>query len=198
MIKSLTGFRTVTSWLLFLTLAGLVHICAVLWMAATGNNRMLAVATETPPINTFRVHPPVTPVNQPLPFIMPEGYYAICAFDLSERPLRVSAFLPERGWTFSIHAEDGAGFYYAPGSSDDTRTVSLDVLPPGDELNGLEITAAPGDLKIAQITSPTVRGLAVVKAPAFGKSYTATSIEQLQRSGCQSVGRPNTRVTNAG
>jgi uncharacterized membrane protein len=160
MIKTLTSFRSISSWLLFATLVGIVHILAVLWMSATNGNAKLASVLERGPLNTFRIQPPLEPANQPVPFILPEGHYAICAFDLAQRPVRISAILPDAGWTFSIHAEDGAGYYYAPGSSDGERRIVLDLMPPGDELNGLELAASPRDLQIVKITSPTTRGLA--------------------------------------
>lgn len=195
MIKVLTSFRTPASWLLFLTLVGLVHIAAVIWMASTSTNALIARAVSRPPVNTFRIQPPLNPTNQPLPFIMPEGHYAICAFDLTDVPLRLSAYLPDAGWTFSLHAEDGSGYYYAPGSSDEARTIVMDLMPPGEELNALEMAASPQDLQIAKITSPSFRGLAVIKAPVIGLAYTANAIEQLQRSICEPIGRGRSRAS---
>lgn len=193
MLSQLTSFRTIASWALFICAAGVIHILTVLWYATTNHNDWLLSAAERPPVNAFRILPPLTPANQPLPFILPEYHYAFCNFDVAERPLRVSAYLPDKGWAVTMHTTDGAGFYFAPGDETAARTITLDLLPPGDALNGLELLASQDDMRIVKVAAPDVTGLIVVRAPALGHAYTAQAIEGLQRSVCRPVGRPTPR-----
>ncbi|MEM1306707.1 MAG: hypothetical protein AAGG99_04210, partial [Pseudomonadota bacterium] len=116
MASSLVDPRRPRTWLLFLLTIGLAHVVTVLVMARPGETAALGRLHAASPANAFNVLDPLTPANQPLPFLMPESVYAVCPFDVSTSPIRISALLPTEGWLLSLHALDGTSFYFAPGT----------------------------------------------------------------------------------
>lgn len=175
--------------MLFALIVALAHVLAVLSMAATGPTSEIKRFYRSAQKNQFTVLPPISPDTQPLPFMMPESVYAICPFDVSRMPVRLNVKLPDEGWQLSLHGLDGGSFYLAPGAPEEPLELTLDVVPSGDELNGLELAARPEDMKIAKVDAPASRGFAIIRAPIVGRAFIARAIAALDNSTCKPIGQ---------
>ncbi|RTL71286.1 MAG: DUF1254 domain-containing protein [Hyphomicrobiales bacterium] len=162
--------------------AGLVHIAVVFTTPRTSPAPALVRLKPLLPANKAVTMPAPTPAKQPFPFVMPEALYAFCRFDLSVDNLRVSAVLPEPGWTLSLHSAFGDNFYIMPGQQ--KRTDITFVIAPG--IASAEIGSSPrrfgsGDV---QIPAPTLEGIVMVRAPLKGLAYRAETEAMLARTSC--------------
>jgi len=186
--------RSPVFWTAWIVLALLSHVVATLWFAAPHPNGGLARFHASLPMNKPRVLDPLTPETQPIPFLMPQSFYAVCAYDLAANPLRVSVQLDGIGWALSLHDIDGNGYYFAPGSDDDRLALTLDIIAQDKRLNGLELAGRPNDIKVPKVIAPEHRGFVVVRAPLKGLAYRNRVITKLSDVRCRSVGlrRPPT------
>lgn len=167
--------------------AGLVHIAVVFTTPRTAPATAMVRLKPLLPVNRVTLLPSPVPAKQPLPYIMPEALYAFCRFDLSVDSLRVSAVLPEPGWTLSLHSALGDNFYVMPGQQ--KRTDIAFVVAPG--ITSAEIGGSPrrfGSSDI-QIPSPTLEGFVMVRAPLKGLAYRAETEAELARTSCSPVKR---------
>ncbi|MGF1648833.1 MAG: hypothetical protein ACFCUN_00100 [Hyphomicrobiaceae bacterium] len=173
----------------FILLTALSHILATLYLARERDSDALASLVAQLPINRMTIVEPQSPGREPIAFLMPEAHYAICPFDVAEQPLRVRMTMPDTGWLLSIHTMTGEGFYSAPGQADDELPIVVDVVPPGDALNGIELAARTRDLQTAKVIAPHAQGIVVVRAPILALSLEADTLKQLAGAACGAVGR---------
>lgn len=157
--------------------AAIVHIWATL--AATDQEVMpgYAALTANLPVNQITYLDPISPDNQPLPFLMPDTLYAICRFDTSEGSMRLKATLPEAGWSLSLHAPSGSNYYFVPGT--DQRVTSLDLIlqTAGAAFLTAPDPTSPGTVARPKVLLPNAHGIAVLRAPIKGLAYRRLSDE---------------------
>lgn len=170
-----------------LLVGGLAHIGMVMMATLNPPNSALKRMREQLPANRAQMLPAPIPGKQPLPYMVPDALYVICRYDLSVDSLRVSAALMERGWTLSLHSATGDNYYVMPGQA--KRTDVSFVIFPGT--GSIESGPAPrrfgsGDV---QITSPSLEGLVVMRAPLKGIAYRAETEAALAFTSCSPVKR---------
>lgn len=164
---------------------GILHIlttfAAPSLATATAYDR-LAIAL---PPNAMRVLPPITAGDQPLPFLAPDGRYAMCRFDARHGSVSVKAGLPGPGWSLALYNSDGTNFYTAVSPPGRRIEVSLLLTPGEDRFQGLT-PEARGERRVADttLTITADKGLAVIEAPDQGAAYAARNLEELKRAQC--------------
>jgi uncharacterized membrane protein len=172
-----------------LLLGGILHIGATLAVTALGPGNGFQRVRETLPVNRMVVLPPVAPGKEPLPFMVPDALYAMCRYSISDDPVAVSAALAEAGWTLSLHTPQGDNFYVMPATQLRRPEVSFVLVPGGDRYSD----HAPAPRRVnapgAQIPSPSLEGLVVVRAPLRGLAWRAEAEAQLRRASCATVKR---------
>ncbi len=170
-----------------LLVGGLVHIGMVMTATLNPQGSAFKRIREQLPVNRAQTLPAPIPGKQPLPYMVPDALYVLCRYDLSVDSLRISTSLMERGWTLSLHTAMGDNYYVMPGQA--KRTDVSFVIFPGT--GSMETGPAPrrfgsGDV---QITSPTLEGLVVVRAPLKGIAYRAETEAALAFTSCSPVKR---------
>lgn len=170
-----------------LLVGGLAHIGMVMMATLNPPNSALKRIREQLPVNRAQMLPAPIPGKQPLPYMTPDALYVFCRYDLSVDSLRVSAALMERGWTLSLHSAIGDNYYVMPGQA--KRTDVSFVIFPGT--GSVESGPAPrrfgsGDV---QITSPSLEGLVMMRAPLKGIAYRAETEAALAFTSCSPVKR---------
>jgi uncharacterized membrane protein len=179
-------WRTVAGALL---LGGVLHIAATLAVTALGPGNAFQRLRETLPANRMVILPPVAPGKEPLPFMVPDALYAMCRYDVSSTPVAVSAALADAGWTLSLHTPQGDNFYVMPAQQLRRPEVSFVVVPGGDRFAEYAPTARRASAPRSQITSPSLEGLVVVRAPLRGLAWRAKAETLLRRASCAAVTR---------
>ena len=184
-MKIITGL--IERWHIFasaLVLAAIVHICTTLIVPQFYRSDAYARLARNLPVDQFVILPQAQPKAQVLPFQTPDMRYAICSFDVSRGPVAIQAVLPEPGWTLALYAPNGDGFYAFPGTERRT-TLNLVVLPPGDLFLGPMTEARNHDPDLSHVTAPSVRGLAVIRAPLKGRTFADQTERELAQAACR-------------
>ena len=184
-MKSITGLMN--RWHLFasaLVLAAIVHICTTMVMPHLYRTDAFTRLVRNLPVDSFVILPQAQPKAQVLPFQTPDMRYAICSFNVGRGPVIIHAVLPEPGWTLSLYAPSGESFYSFP-ASDRRTTLNLVVLPPGDFFVGTMTEARSQDSDLAQITAPSQRGIAVIRAPLKGRTFIDQTERELAQAYCR-------------
>ena len=167
-----------------LVLAAIVHICTTLVMPNFYRTDAYARLARNLPVDQFVILPQAQPKAQVLPFQTPDMRYAICSFDVGRGPIAIHAVLPEPGWTVALYTPTGESFYAFPGS-DRRTTLNLVVLPPGDLFLGSMTEAKNHDPDLSHVTSPSRRGLAVIRAPLKGRTFVDQTERELAQAACR-------------
>lgn len=166
--------------------SAILHILATLATPSLTPSSGYSLLARGLPPNTMRILPPVTPAEQPLPFLSPDARYAVCRFDTRTGTVNLSAVLPDPGWLLALYSPDGANFFTSVGGPNRRPDVSI-LLVPGDETWRTASTATPSVAvtQEATLTIPANKGIAVIRAPDRGEAYRAKALAELKRANCQ-------------
>lgn len=175
------GMALVGQWRLLaaaLIAGAIVHILVTLSAAQIGEATSFQVLSRGLPVNEVAFGAPVTAKAQPLPFYNPDSLYSYCRYDASTTRIRVSAKLPDAGWSLSLHTPKGENFYFVAGSSRRISDINLVLEPPGNVFAHGNIEVSDSQTRIPVIKLPTVHGLVILKAPIKGLAYRRQIDEQ--------------------
>ena len=146
-------------------LGGIVHLVSVLALPRISTQDAYSRLTPMTKLNAVTALPLADPGNSPMPFMDPAFAMAICRYDLSDGPLKLTVPVSQAYTSVSFYTRNEIAYYAINDRSAGKRVIELDLMTeaqhedlPEDE----EITAA--DRLI--IDSPTTTGLIVLKALA--------------------------------
>ncbi|WP_315719293.1 MULTISPECIES: DUF1254 domain-containing protein [unclassified Bradyrhizobium] len=146
-------------------LGGVVHLVSVLALPRISTQDAYSRLTPMTKLNAVTPLPLADPGNSPMPFMDPAFAMAICRYDLSEGPLKLTVPVSQAYTSVSFYTRNEIAYYAINDRSAGKRVIELDLMTetqhedlPEDE----EVTAA--DRLI--IDSPTTTGLIVLKALA--------------------------------
>ena len=156
-------------WLLLLLggvlLGGVVHLATVIILPRTATQDAYARLTPIAPVNTVVALPLPSPEKAVMPFMDPAFASAVCRYDLSEGPLKLTVPVSPAYTSVSFYTRHDVAYYAINDRAAGRRVIELDLLTaaqheqvPGDE----EITAA--DRLIVE--SPTPTGVIAIRAMA--------------------------------
>ena len=153
-------------WLLGgLVLGGIVHLATVLVLPATATRDAYSRVAPITPVNAMVQLPSPTPASAVLPFMDPAFAAAVCRYDLTSAPLKLTAPVSPSYTSISFHTRTGVAYYAINDRAAGRRIVELDLMTTEQRANMPEeedVTAA--DRLIVE--SPTMTGLIVVRALA--------------------------------
>ena len=156
-------------WLLLLLggalLGGVVHLATVIILPRTATQDAYARLTPIAPVNTVVALPIPSPEKAVMPFMDPAFASAICRYDLSEGPLKVTVPVSPAYTSISFYTRYDVAYYAINDRAAGRRVIELDLMTaaqheqvPEDE----EITAAYRLI----VESPTPTGLIAIRAMA--------------------------------
>jgi len=157
--------RLLMTLLAGLLLGGLVHLVSVLALPRIASRDAYSRLSQMATVNTVRPLPTTDPGNAPIPFLDPGFAMAVCRYDLSSGPIKLTVPVSPSYTSVSFYTHDDLAYYAINDRSAGRRVIELDLMTeaqhaalPEDE----EVTAA--DRLI--VDSPTPTGLIVLKALA--------------------------------
>ena len=156
-------------WLLLLLggvlLGGVVHLATVIILPRTATQDAYARLTSIAPVNTVVALPLPSPEKAVMPFMDPAFASAVCRYDLSEGPLKLTVPVSPAYTSVSFYTRHDVAYYAINDRAAGRRVIELDLMTaaqheqvPEDE----EITAA--DRLIVE--SPTPTGVTAIRAMA--------------------------------
>ncbi len=165
-------------------LGGIVHLVTVLNLPQTATqdaySRLAAFASP----NAVAAVPPPAPASMVLPFTDPAFAAAVCRYDLSEGPLKLTVPVQTPYTSVSFYNRRGVSYYAINDRAAGRRVIELELMTaeqksqiPDDE----EVTAA--DRLIVE--SPTDTGLIMIRALAAEPSQMAQARKALSAARCE-------------
>jgi uncharacterized membrane protein len=159
----------VIRWLLLILggvlLGGIVHLATVIILPRTATQDAYARLTPIAPVNTVFALPAPTPEKAVMPFMDPAFASAVCRYDLSQGPLKLTVPVSPAYTSVSFYTRNDVAYYAINDRAAGRRVIELDLMTtaqhdqvPEDE----EVTAA--DRLIVE--SPTPTGLIAIRAMA--------------------------------
>ena len=156
-------------WLLLIfggaLLGGIVHLATVIILPRTATQDAYSRLTPIAPVNTVVALPAPSPEKAVMPFMDPAFTSAVCRYDLSKGPLKLTVPVSPAYTSISFYTRYDVAYYAINDRAAGRRVIELDLMTsaqhdqvPEDE----EVTAA--DRLIVE--SPTVTGLIAIRAMA--------------------------------
>jgi uncharacterized membrane protein len=146
-------------------LGGVVHLVSVLALPRIGTQDAYSRLTPITKLNAVTQLPSADPGNTLMPYLDPAFAVAVCRYDLSGGPLKLTVPVSQAYTSVSFYTRNEVAYYAINDRSAGKKVIELDLMTetqhsdlPEDE----EVTAA--DRLI--IDSPTTTGLIVLKALA--------------------------------
>ena len=136
-------------WLLLILggalLGGIVHLASVIILPRTATQDAYARLAPIAPVNSVVALPPPTPEKAVMPFMDPAFASAICLYDLSQGPLKLTVPVSPAYTSISFYTRNNVAYYAINDRAAGRRVIELDLMTtaqhdqvPEDE----EITAA--------------------------------------------------------
>ncbi|MFB9268811.1 DUF1254 domain-containing protein [Bradyrhizobium erythrophlei] len=157
--------RIVFTILAGVLLGGIVHLVSVLALPRIASQDAYSRLTPATKLNAVTQLPLAEPGNSPMPFMDPAFAMAICRYDLSGGPIKLTVPVSQAYTSVSFYTRNEVAYYAINDRSAGKKVIELDLMTeaqhnelPEDE----EVTAA--DRLI--IDSPTTTGLILLKALA--------------------------------
>jgi uncharacterized membrane protein len=157
----------VTRWLLW-TLAGIilgsiVHLATILALPRTASQDAYARLEPIAPVNTMTPIPRPTAAKALLPYMDPAFAVAVCRYDLSNGPMRLSAPVSQAYTSVTFYTRRGVAYYGINDRAAGRRTIELFLMTvPQHEAMPEEADVTAADRLI--IESPGTTGLIVLRA----------------------------------
>jgi uncharacterized membrane protein len=146
-------------------LGGVVHLATIIILPRTATHDAYARLEPIAPVNTVAALPLPKPDNATMPFMDPAFASAVCRYDLSNGPIKLTVPVSLAYTSISFYTRYDVAYYAINDRAAGRRVVELDLMTveqhnqmPEDE----DITAA--DRLIVE--SPTVTGVIAIRALA--------------------------------
>ncbi len=180
-----------------LFLGGIVHLVSVLTLPRIGTNDAYSRLEDDTKVNTVTALPLAEPGKAPMPFMDPAFASAVCRYDLSEGPIRLTVPVSMSYTSVSFYTDNDVAYYAINDRSAGRRVIELSLMTeeqhaalPEDE----DVTAA--DRLI--IDSPTEAGLIVLKALAAEPGLMPQAVASLAAARCEVAPPESTPAAGAG
>ncbi len=156
-------------WLLLLLggalLGGIVHLATVIILPHTATRDAYARLEPIAPVNTVTPLPAPAPDRATMPFMDPAFVTAICRYDLSQGPLKLTVPVSLAYTSVSFYTRHDVAYYAINDRAAGRRIIELELMTPEQRAQLPEeedVTAA--DRLIVE--SPTPTGLIAIRALA--------------------------------
>jgi uncharacterized membrane protein len=146
-------------------LGGVVHLVSVLALPRIATQDAYSRLTPMTKLNGVTVLPPADPSNTLMPYLDPAFATAVCRYDLSGGPIKLTVPVSQAYTSVSFYTRNEVAYYAINDRSAGKKVIELDLMTEAqhDELpEDEEVTSA--DRLI--IDSPSTTGLIVLKALA--------------------------------
>jgi uncharacterized membrane protein len=165
-------------------LGGIVHLVAVLVLPRTATQDAYTRLAPIAPVNTVAPIPQPSPQSETLPFMDPAFAAAVCRYDISNAPLKLTVPVTAAYTSVSFYTRRGISYYAINDRAAGRKVIELDLMTseqrsqlPEDE----EVTAA--DRLIVE--SPSDTGLIILRALAPEPGLMPTAQGALAKASCQ-------------
>lgn len=145
-------------------LGGIVHLASILVMPRAATQDAYA-RLATVPVNAVTPLPAPTPEQAVLPYMDPAFATAVCRYDLSGGPLKLTAPVSQAYTSVSFYTRRGVAYYAINDRAAGRRTIDLEVMTTAQR------SEVPDEEDVTRadrliVESPTDTGIIMLKALA--------------------------------
>ncbi|MGI9374055.1 MAG: DUF1254 domain-containing protein [Hyphomicrobiales bacterium] len=166
-----------------LLLAVAVHISTVFMVPRLEGGARVTKAMSGGDLNRLTVLTSEKDAQSILGIANPDLVYAVCPFDITQRPIFISAQVPGRYWSMSVYGEDGSTLYTLNDKQAGVQSFTAEL-----RLNGqnsiVPTQAVQGNSESLVIQSAFERGVVVFRAFAGESAQRQRAREQLSQTRC--------------
>jgi len=173
-------------WLIAgLLLGAIIHLVTILTLPQLSEHKAWDRIGSTYPINTMTILPPVSPDAQPLPFMAPDIRYAICRYNVKDKPLVVRTTLLNENWSIAVFGQQGDNVYTVSGANLRSNNVDIKIsFAKNDKLKfGIRQNQFVDSSIPVKVNAP--EGLVMVRAPILSKAYIDQAMTHLRMASCK-------------
>jgi uncharacterized membrane protein len=184
--------RLIATIIAGLVLGGIVHLVSVLALPRIASQDAYARLTPITRVNAVTELPPITPDKAPLPFLDPAFAMAVCRYDLSNGPIKLTVPVSQAYTAVSFYTRNEVAYYAINDRSAGRKVIELDLMTAAQHADLPEeedVTAA--DRLI--IDSPTPTGLIVMKALASEPGLMPQARAAMQAATCKVQTEPQAK-----
>jgi len=170
-----------------LMLGGIIHIVSVLWVPLTAENDSWTQMADFGPVNMLHS---ISSTPDGRPFLVdtdPSLRYAVCRYDLSNGPLRITGPVPLVYWSVALYDRRGLNYYALNDRLIAGRNITLWVATK-QQLLAIEPQSpetASNDERLL-LGAPGELGFAVFRVLVPGPSYEARVAQTFESTSCES------------
>jgi uncharacterized membrane protein len=146
-------------------LGGIVHLATIIILPSTATQDAYSRLAPTAPVDTVTAVPAPTPESAPMPFMDPAFASAVCRYDLSQGPIKLTVPVSLAYTSVSFYTREDVAYYAINDRAAGRRVIELNLMTAEQHAQvpeDAEITAA--DRLIVE--SPTLTGLIAIRALA--------------------------------
>jgi uncharacterized membrane protein len=170
-------------------LGGIVHLVTVLILPRTATQDAYARIAAIAGVNSVTPLPQPTPQNELMPYMDPAFATAVCRYDLTNGPIKLSVPVNAAYTSVSFYTRRGVAYYAINDRAAGRRIIELDLMT-GDQRAQLpedeDVTAA--DRLIVE--SPSTTGLILLRALAPEPGLMALARNALRAARCEPQSSP--------
>ncbi|WP_022719923.1 DUF1254 domain-containing protein [Rhodopseudomonas sp. B29] len=184
--------RLIATIIAGLVLGGIVHLVSVLALPRIAGQDAYARLAPITRVNAVTELPPITPDKSPLPFLDPAFAMAVCRYDLSNGPIKLTVPVSQAYTAVSFYTRHEVAYYAINDRSAGRKVIELDLMTAAQHAEMPEeedVTAA--DRLI--IDSPTPTGLIVMKALASEPGLMPQARAAMQAATCKVQAEPQAK-----
>ena len=167
----------------------IVHLVAVLALPRIATHDAYSRLTPMTKLDAVRQLPVADPTNAPMPFLDPAFAMAICRYDLSDGPIKLTVPVSQAYTSVSFYTRNEVAYYAINDRSAGRKVIELDLMTEAQHAELPEeedVTSA--DRLI--IDSPTDTGLIVMKALAAEPGLMPQAQASLAAAKCRTQTEP--------
>jgi uncharacterized membrane protein len=175
-------------WLIWLAsgllLGGIVHLATILYLPNTATQDAYARISAIAPVNQVVPLPAPTAEKSIVPLMDPAFAAAVCRYDLSEAPLKLTVPVSPAYTSVTFYTNKNVAYYAINDRAAGRRSIELDLMTAAQraELPDDEEVAAADRLIVE---SPTPTGLIVIRALAAEQGIMPAAVASLSSARCQ-------------
>lgn len=165
-------------------LACLIHIVVVLSVPYLASRNAWSRLSRLGETNRLLVLPPPSPTHQSIPFMAPDVRYAICRYDLSEGPVRLSTDIPDDLWLIAFYTPRGDNFYTISGGDIKRTRVEILITTTAEPVLETAIDGSEESDDLVTVAAPNETGLIMIRAPLHASAYAPRTELALSKASC--------------
>jgi uncharacterized membrane protein len=168
-------------------LGGIVHFATIIMLPRTATRDAYSRLEQIAKINTFKPLSVPTASQMTMPFTDPAFATAICRYDLSQGPMKLSVPVGPAYTSISFYTRYDVAYYAINDQAAGRRVIELDLMTP-EQHSQLpeEDDVTPADKLI--VDSPTLTGLITVRSLAPEISLMDKAMNAVAAAKCEQTG----------